>query len=198
MKMLLKLLPFLFCYTLLFSSCTGEKDAKYETPQIEIPLNDLVIIDEELNISYQVPQSWNEMPADLSEKMVARLDKKGENEFIVYTPKSFYFNNAENSLLRVGQIQSRKNHANDSLSIESYVILFKKFNNDLDIENIKLKNNNFPIVQMKIIKKNLMSFKYLFKNHNENIIQFDFSIKTEDYSRIHPLIIASINSLKLL
>lgn len=197
MKALFKFLPLLFLFILLFVSCSGEKKNKDRTTPKEILLSDL-IIEEELNISYQVPQNWDEMPASSTEKMVARTDKKGENEFIVYTPKSFYFNNVNNSLLRVGQIKFKNNSSSTSLEIDKYVNLFKKYNKDLEIESSNIENNNFHIVQIKITKNNLMSFKFLFKNYRKEIIQFDFSIKTENYSKIHPLIIASINSIKLL
>ena len=59
-------------------------------------------------------------------------------------------------------------------------------------------NNNIRIRQMKIVKGNLLSFKFLFKNTNNEIIQFDCSIKNEDYSITYPIIIASIKSIKLL
>lgn len=194
MKMLHKYSAFLFLIFFFFVSCEVKKETKEEIPQKEIILTNIEMVDEDLNIAYQVPQNWIAMPTSMEEKTVARVD----NKFIVYKPKSFYFSSDDNSLLRVGEIKFRNTSSSDSLSIEKYVDLFKKYNNDLEIDNIKLESSNFPIAGMKIIKMNLMSFKFLFKNYNQEIIQFDFSINKKNYSKIYPTIISSINSIKLL
>lgn len=194
-----KYYTFLITITLLalLLSCDSKKEITPQLEKEEILLSE-VIIDETLNISYQLPLNWDEMPASLSEKLVGRINKKGEDEFIVYNPKSYYYNNLNSSLLRIGEIKFQNNFINDSLSIDTYTNLFQKYNNDLEIDNSNIVNNNIRIRQMKIVKGNLLSFKFLFKNTNNEIIQFDFSIKNEDYSITYPIIIASIKSIKLL
>ena len=194
-----KYYTFLITITLLalLLSCDSKKEITPQLEKEEILLSE-VIIDETLNISYQLPLNWDEMPASLSEKLVGRINKKGEDEFIVYNPKSYYYNNLNSSLLRIGEIKFQNNFKNDSLSIDTYSNLFQKYNNDLEIDNSNIVNNNIRIRQMKIVKGNLLSFKFLFKNRNNEIIQFDFSITNEDYSITYPIIIASIKSIKLL
>ncbi|MBU0476080.1 MAG: hypothetical protein KKF62_18185 [Bacteroidetes bacterium] len=183
---------------IIISACSEVEKDNTEDLNVIISLNDKIIVDDDLSISYQVPQNWDEMPASLSDKLVARINKKGEDEFIVYSPKTFYYANSLNALLRIGKIIHKDSISNDSLSIEKYSALFQKFNNELQIETSNIRVSNFSILQMKIVRNNLMSFKYLFENHNREIIQFDFSINEENYLEVYPSIIASINSIKIL
>ena len=76
----------LFYISLLFLiitviSCEEKEAIKNESPVIESLLNDKLIVDEDLNVSYQIPLNWNEMPASLSEKFVARLNGKDKNNY---------------------------------------------------------------------------------------------------------------------
>jgi len=94
----------LLLLSILFISCNEEDKIKTELPQLVNALNDKIVVDEDLNISYQIPLNWNVMPASLSEKFVARLNGKDKNNLIVYSPKSFFFNENSSSLLRVGSV----------------------------------------------------------------------------------------------
>lgn len=197
MKKLSRYISFLLLLSIVIS-CSEEKKNKQKTTQtIKIALSE-IISDNYLSISYQVPQNWDEMPASLSEKMVGRVRKQGVDEFIIYTPKSFYYNSTNSSLLRIGEIKFKNNLSSDSLSIETYVKLFQKYNRDLEIETTNITNNNITIKQIKIIKNNLVSFKYLFRNNENKIIQLDFSIKKEKLLKLKPHIDASVNSIILL
>lgn len=197
--MKLNITKFILVFGILFiSACNNKVKVKEEFTKPLISLNNKNIVDNDLKITYQVPENWDEMPASLSDKLVARINKKGEDEFVVYSPKTFYFADSLNALLRIGKIKHKDNISNDSLSFDKYVVLFQKFNNGMQIETSKISETNFPIIQMKIVRNNLLSFKFLFKNHDNEIIQFDFSINIENYIEIYPVIIASISSIKLL
>ncbi len=187
---LILLFPFLFI------ACKEEIKEKQNPIKPAVTL--IEFVDNELNISYQVPTNWDKMPTSLTDKMVGRVRKHGEDEFIIYSPKSFYYNNANSSLLRVGKIKFKKNISSDSLSIETYIKMFQKYNRDLKIKISKITNSNFTIKKMEITKNNLISFKYLFRNTNNEILQFDFSIKEEQITNLKPSIDASVNSIKLL
>ncbi len=178
-------------------ACSEEKHIEKEKPIFRIQLSK-TLVDEELNISYQVPLNWDKMPASLSDKMVGRVKKNGADEFIIYTPKSFFYNKENSSLLRVGNIKFKNSIAYDSLSIETYIKMFQKYNRDLEIETTNISNNNFTIKQIKITKNNLISFKYLFRNSNNKILQFDFSIKEKNITKLKSSINASVSSIKLL
>ena len=196
MNKLWQYIPFLIIFLPLIS-CSKDENIETKTTVAKIELSE-VIIDEEYNISYQVPKLWDEMPASLSEKMVGRIRKHGVDEFITYTPKSFFYETKNNSLLRIGEIKFKNNFSSDSLSIENYSSMFQKYNRDLEIEITDITNCIFPIQQMKITKNNLISFKYLFRNHQNEIIQFDFSIKNKNINKFKSSIDASVNSINLL
>jgi len=180
-----------------FLSCEKEEKKEVEIFSSIQLLNDKIIVDEDLSCSYQVPMNWDEMPVSLSEKMVARVKSKGRDGFIVYALKAFYYNDVDGSLLRVGQIKYKDNSSTDSLSIENYADLFAMYNRDLEIKITDVDFSKFRIKQIKIEKNNLMSFKFLFKNYNKEIIQFDYSVTKENHLQIFPTIMASINSIKL-
>ena len=126
---------------LAFISCEkDEHKIKNVTNDIQL-LNDEIIIDEGLNISYQIPINWNEMPASLSEKFVARLGGKDKNNLIVYSPKSFYYDENSSSLLRVGRVGLKDKLTSGVLTLEKYIELFKKYNSDLIIERNEIHLN---------------------------------------------------------
>lgn len=181
----------------LLTSCDKKNTTSQKSIKIKSELSER-IIDENLGISYQVPLDWVQMPASLSDKMVGRLQKKGQDEFIIYTPKSFYYNKENGSLLRVGEIKLKNNLPSDSLTIIAYSTLFQKYNRDLIIESTDIHFDKHIMKQLKISKKDLLSYKYLFKNHIGDLIQFDFSIQKKESTTIYPQILASIKSLKLL
>ncbi len=122
MKTIYFIIPFL-ALIILISSCEDKKEVSKKSITVVSELSK-IIIDENLGISYQVPLNWNEMPASLSEKMVGRVTKKGEDEFIIYTPKIFYYNKDNSSLLRIGEIKFKNNLSSDSLSVDTYSVLF--------------------------------------------------------------------------
>jgi len=78
------------------------------------------------------------------------------------------------------------------------ITIFEKYNKSLIFETSNLDNSNFPIKQIKIIRGNLVSYKFLFLNFNKEIIQFDFSITEENNVNLFPTIVASVHSIKLL
>ena len=184
--------------TLFFISCGGEDKNKNDSSELKGALNDVAIIDENLNISYQIPLNWNQMPASLTEKFVARLSGKEKNNLIVYTPKSFYYDQESSSLLRVGNVSLKDKSVPELLTIENYIQQFQKYNTDLTIERNKVKLNQIEIIQLKIEKGNHISYKIIFQNKVREIIQLDFSITKENINKFKSSIDASIKSIKLL
>ena len=192
----------LISISLIIISC-GEKETSDEikTEEVEIDENNMseVIIDEELGISYQVPIRWELMSSELSERYVARLDsEKFDGNFIVYQPRAFYFNSSVAGLLRVGSITKSEESEEKELTIEPYITLYKKFNSEKNIKRETIKTNNLIITQLIIEKSNLISFKNIFVNKNNKIVQFDFSIQRIDYENEKEYLNSSLASIKFL
>ncbi len=188
----------LLLITALVISCDEKNDIKIESPEFESTLNDNIVIDEDLSISYQIPLNWNEMPASLSDKFVARLSGKDKNNLIVYSPKSFYYDENTSSLLRVGKVSLKDNSVPKVLTIDTYVELFKKYNANLIVERNETQYSQLNVIELKIEKGNLISFKIVFYNGAKEIIQLDFSITKENTFNLKSTIDASIKSIKLL
>ena len=191
---------FVMVFIIMFTLIACEKDV-HKTEKVETNiklLNDEIIIDESLNISYKTPLNWDEMPASLSEKIVARLGGKNKNNLILYSPKSFYYNNNSSSLLRVGKVSLKESTNPDLLKLDSYFELFKKYNPKLIVERNDIHLKQLEIMELKIEKGNLISFKIVFNNKTKEIIQLDFSISKENLSQLKPSIDASIKSIILL
>ncbi len=193
-----KIIIYLLFLVGILISCEREANKEIQESNNIILLDDKIVVDEELNISYQVPLNWNEMPASLSEKYVARLNTNSKNDFILYTPKSFFFEKSTFALLRVGKISLKEKKNSVILTLKKYVELFMKYNSTLKInqKNIFLSKNE--IIELSIEKGNLISYKIIFNNWKKDILQFDFSIAKEDIEKIKPAIDASIKSIKLL
>jgi len=184
--------------TIIFFSCDGKENNVQDPSELASSLNDKIVVDESLNISYQFPLNWEQMPASLSEKFVARLSGKDKNNLIVYTPKSFYYDQTSSSLLRVGKVSLKDNSLPELLTIENYINQFEKYNTGLTIERSTLQLNQTEIIQLKIEKGKHVSYKIIFQNNLKEIIQLDFSVTKENISKFKSSIDASIKSIKLL
>lgn len=192
---------FLFTTIFLLQYCvedkTIEKKSENVVPKEEI-LSDIVI-DEELGISYRTPLQWDLMSSELSERYVARLDSEQfDGNFIVYQPKAFYFNSNISGLLRIGSINKNNTSEETELSIDSYISRFRKFNPIKDFERKTIQTNNLVITQLIIKKSSLLSFKNIFMNNQNRIIQFDFSIQEKDYEVEKEKINSSLAAIELL
>ena len=179
-------------------SCTENEKKEGESKENIILLNDELVIDENLNISYQVPLNWDKMPASLSKKYVARLNSKNKNEFVLYFPKSFFYDKNSSALLRVGKVTLKEGSSTSKLTPQKYVELFERFNTNLKINQEQIVSDNLEMIKLIIEKGKLLSFKIIFYNWQKEIIQLDFSIKKEDASKLKSAIDAAIKSIKLL
>ena len=198
-----KLAPILLLAISLFVlSCSDRKtseDIKTEEVKTDDKILSDIIIDEVLGISYQVPLQWELMSSELTERYVARLDsEKFDGNFIVYQPKAFYFNSGISGLLRVGSVDKSEDSEEKELSVQYYITLYKKFNSSKNIKQKKIQTNNLVITQLIIEKSNLISFKNIFMNKNDKIVQFDFSIQQKDYENSKSAIETSLASIKIL
>ncbi|MEN8193634.1 MAG: hypothetical protein ABFS12_12505 [Bacteroidota bacterium] len=174
-----------------------ESDTKDVQPSIKL-LSD-IIINEDLGISYQVPLKWELMSAELSDRLVARLDSDNfDGNFIVYKPNAFYFNSDISSLLRVGSITKSEKSSDMKLTIDNYIELYQKFNANKNFSREKIHTNTLVITQLIIEKANLISFKNILMNKQNKIIQFDFSLKKEDYEKEKEVINSALASIKIL
>lgn len=196
MKITQKYLLFLLI-PLIVISCEEKKEVDTNSIATANILEKDIIINEDLNISYKVPLDWEKMPAALSEKYVARLNSKKDN-LIIYSPKSFYYDDNSSSLLRVGRVSLKDKSISGLLTLDKYIELFKKFNSDLIIQRNKIQLNQLQIIELKIEKGNLISFKIIFHNRAKEIIQLDFSITKENIAKLKSSIDASIKSIRLL
>ena len=190
----------LLAFSFLIVSCGDDKnsgDIKTEEVKTDDKVLSDIIIDEELGISYQVPLQWELMSSELTERYVARLDsEKFDGNFIVYQPKAFYFNSSISGLLRVGGIDKSKESEEKELSIQNYITLYQKFNSVQNIKQKKIQTDNLLVTQLIIEKSNLLSFKNIFVNKNNKIIQFDFSLQQKDYDKNKHAIEISLASIK--
>lgn len=184
--------------TILFISCDKKDKIEKDPSEFAASLSDKIVIDENLNISYQFPLNWEQMPASLSEKFVARLSGKDKNNLIVYSPKTFYYDQSSASLLRVGKVSLKDNSFPAILTVDHYISQFKKYNNDLTVERSEIQLNQIKIVQLKIEKGNHISYKIIFQNKLLEIIQLDFSVTKINIKKFKSSINASIKSIKLL
>ena len=187
--------------SLLLQFCGEDKSIDKNLEKVvpkEESLSD-VIIDEELGISYRIPLQWNLMSSELSERYVARLDSEQfDGNFIVYQPKAFYFNSDISGLLRIGSITKNLTSVETELSVDNYISRFRKFNPIKDFERKTIQTDNLVITQLVIKKSNLISFKNIFMNNQNRIIQFDYSIQEKDYENQKEKIHSSLASIQTL
>ena len=198
-----KFAPILLLAISLFVLSCGEKKTSEDIKTEEVKTDDKIlsdiIIDEELGISELIHRGAQLLVNLSADRYVARLDsEKFDGNFIVYQPKAFYFNSGISGLLRVGSVDKSEEADEKELSIQYYITLYKKFNSTKNIKQKRIQTNNLAITQLIIEKSNLISFKNIFMNKNNKIIQFDFSIQQKDYENNKSAIETSLASIKIL
>lgn len=151
----------------------------------------------ELNVKFNPPKDWNEISSDLSEKVINELGKnKNSGNSFRYKPQKIFLEKDNHSLLSVGYVEKIDTsiHGNILLAYESAIKTSLK---EKEYKEGKFTKDGIGITQFLIQKENLISFKLLFLNSSNELIQFDYASQQENYENNLRGIESSIGTIQL-
>lgn len=177
------------------NSCSDKKDSADNDSYFSFDKSKvgIEVADQELGIKFNPPAGWDLTPSSISKK----IESCGAaNDSFIYKPTYIFFNDTTGSLLSVGKVIT-----NDSTLSQSSVLNYYKGLISSKHKNDKLAIGGFvhskiAFTQFEIRKENLLSFKIIFENTSNEIIQFDYTIRQNSFDKSESAIKASIGSIR--
>ena len=184
--------------TVLFFSCgkgdSLQDDSDYFT--FDKSLHGIEVVDQELGIKFFPPKNWELQQTMISKKTESRDSSNPIDQFI-YSPTYVFFDDSTGGFLSVGKVITTDTTLAKSARFNFYkgLINSKYKNNSLSLGNFI--HSKIYFSQFKIEKYNLVSFKLLFLNANNEILEFDYTIPSKFLDSTEPSIKSSIGSIRL-
>ena len=185
---------------LLFTSCGKKGNGSGENEYFTFDSSKLGIevADQDFGIKFSPPKGWNLRPTSISKKIESRGSNENPAENFIYQPVYVFFNDSTGGLLSVGKILSGDSTIAKSARINYYKDLLNKKYKDDNLTSANFINSRIYFNQIKFSKHNLVSYKIVFANPNNDVIQFDYTIPQNFMETTEEFIKASIGSIKLL
>ncbi|MBI5809166.1 MAG: hypothetical protein HZA74_12275 [Ignavibacteriales bacterium] len=149
--------------------------------------------DYDLGVKFHPPKNWELQPASLSKK----IESRNSTESFIYEPIYLFFNDSSQAVLSVGKVVSLDSSVSKSAQINFYKSLLLSKYKENNVRFSSFTHNKINFTQLIFEKGNLISYKIIFLNGDNDIIQFDFSFRSEFKKNILINIKASIGSIKL-
>ncbi len=191
------LLP--LCITLLVYSC--KNDTKINDSLVfnidSTKISSIRFIDG-FDVSFHPPINWEEVEADISERIVNSLkSQRAGNSKYIYKPSRIFLNKSTNSLLAVGKVETPDPEPGTNIKINDYIgIVTENFDQSISKRGSFIKDG-ITITQLLIQKQNLISFKLIFEIEN-TLYQFDYTAQKEYYKEELKSIESSMGTIKLI
>ena len=171
---------------------TSEKTEEL-TFEVDSTKLELTSYNQDLGIQFNAPKGWTPISHTIFEQFSKRDTVVFiENSDIKIQPKSIFFNEAHKTLLYISQLQKLE----DSTWVEKYKGLIQTKFSPVKVGDFL--KDDILFTQFLIQDKHLVTFKLLFFNLNNQLIQFDYIIPKDTYLSEIKAIESSIGSIKLI
>ncbi len=187
---------FFFLMLVLFS-CGKGKNNKEEPENflLDKSLLGIEVVDVDLGIKFNPPVNWNLRQTMVSRKIESRGDISNPNSSFIYQPTYVFFNDSTGALLSIGKVISSDTTLLGSAKINYYKGLISAKTPKDNLSTTSFVSSRIYFSQFKIQKENLISFKLIFENLKGEIIQFDYSIRSDYLEGLQHSIKSSISSI---
>lgn len=152
--------------------------------------------DQELGIKFYPPKDWELRQTSISKKIESR-GVKNNNENFIYEPTYVFFNSSVGGLLSVGKITTSDSTLSRSAKLNYYKGLLSQKYKDNNLMVAKFIYSKIYFTQFHLQKENLTSFKIVFENSVNSIIQFDYTLPSNEIDSNILSVKASIGSIRL-
>jgi hypothetical protein len=187
------LLPFI----MILSSCGKGKTNNGESEYFSFDKSSLGIevVDVDLGIKFNPPVKWNLRQTMISRKIESRGNISNPGDNFIYKPTYVFFNDSTGGLLSVGKVISNDSTLTGSAKLNYYKGLLSEKTPKDKLSAASFINSKIYFSQFKIQKENLISVKLVFENLKGDIIQFDYSIRSDYLEGMLHSIKSSIGSI---
>lgn len=181
----------LFFLVFIFYSCNKNQ----KTEELNF-INDstkigIETIDYDLGIKFNPPKDWELQPASLSKKM-----ESNSSESFYYQPIYLFFDNESKAILSVGKVQSSDTSLSKTSQINYYKSLITNKYKNNNIVYTSFTKGKIHFYKINYEKENFISYKIIFQNESNEIIQFDYSFNKNIRDKIFPFMQASIGTIE--
>ena len=183
---------------IILSSCGKSKNSSDESEYFSFDKSSLGIevVDVDLGIKFNPPEKWNLRQTMISRKIESRGDVSNPGDSFIYQPTYVFFNDSTGGLLSVGKVISSDSTLPKSARINYYKDVITEKTPKDNLSSASFINSKIYFSQFKIQKENLISFKLVFENIKGDIVQFDYTIRSDYLQGMLHSIKSSIGSIK--
>jgi hypothetical protein len=181
----------------IFVSCGKGKNGSDESEYFSFDKSHvgIEIVDFDLGLKFNPPVKWNLRQTLISRKIETRGNVSNPSDSFIYQPTYVFFNDSTGGLLSVGKVISSDTTLSKSARINYYKSLLTAKTPKDKIASASFVNSKIYFSQFKIQKENLVSFKLIFENLKGEIIQFDYTIRSDYLEGMLHSIKSSIGSI---
>lgn len=176
-------------------SKNGEADASdyfsFDTSKLGME-----VVDQDMGIKFYPPMKWELRQTQISKKIESRGAAVKPEDNFVYKPTYVFFNDSTNGLLSVGKVETKDTTIAKSAQLNFYKGLMATKYKDNHITSVTFVHSKIYFSQLKLEKENLTSFKILFENSKQEIIELDYTIPSKYFESSYPFIKSSIGSIR--
>ena len=176
-------------------SKNGEADASdyfsFDTSKLGME-----VVDQDMGIKFYPPMKWELRQTQISKKIESRGAAVKPEDNFVYKPTYVFFNDSTNGLLSVGKVETKDTTIAKSAQLNFYKGLMATKYKDNHLTSVTFVHSKIYFSQIKLEKENLTSFKILFENSKQEIIEFDYTVPTKYFESTYPSIKSSIGSIR--
>lgn len=173
----------------------GEKDAN-EYFSFDTSKLGMEVADQEMGIKFYPPQKWELRQTQISKKIESRGAAVRPEDNFIYKPTYVFFNDSTNGLLSVGKVETKDTSLAKSAQLNFYKGLISGKYKDNRLVSVTFLHSKIYFSQFKFEKENLTSFKILFENPRQEIIEFDYTVPSKYFETTYPFIKSSIGSIR--
>lgn len=176
-------------------SRNGEADASdyfsFDTSKLGME-----VVDQDMGIKFYPPMKWELRQTQISKKIESRGAAVKPEDNFVYKPTYVFFNDSTNGLLSVGKVETKDTTIAKSAQLNFYKGLMATKYKDNHLVSTAFVHSKIYFSQLKLEKENLTSFKILFENSKQEIIELDYTIPSKYFESSYPFIKSSIGSIR--
>ena len=176
-------------------SKNGEADAS-EYFSFDTSKLGMEVVDQDMGIKFYPPMKWELRQTQISKKIESRGAAVKPEDNFVYKPTYVFFNDSTNGLLSVGKVETKDTTIAKSAQLNFYKGLMATKYKDNHLTSVTFVHSKIYFSQIKLEKENLTSFKILFENSKQEIIEFDYTVPTKYFESTYPSIKSSIGSIR--
>ena len=183
---------------ILFSCGKGKNSEKNASEYFSFDTSKLgmEVADQEMGIKFFPPMKWELRQTQISKKIESRGSAVRPEDNFVYKPTYVFFNDSTNGLLSVGKVETKDSSLAKSAQLNFYIGLISTKYKDNRLVSAEFVHSKIYFSQFKLEKENLTSFKILFENSKQEIIEFDYTIPSRYFETSYPFIKSSIGSIR--